>query len=190
MTAYDAQLYTFLTKPENFEPLVDLREQFDKVRQRLINEFWALVLEEASRLKPAGMLWVFTLDDANAPNRKLRANHPDITNKDFKAGIIYEFLHMEVVLGAWFNRDMLKDAIYNIWAEAKKFTEGNPLWTVGSGSWWFAIYKRPGLNLSQKASLLQVLPDVRASLATAYAEQFISAVDQLGPFCLEQAKKL
>lgn len=197
MIAYDAQLYTFLTRPENFEPFIDLSEQYAKVKQRLIDEFWMMVLEEANKMKPKDMEWSFSLEEPNSRNRKLRACHPDISDENLNAGIIYEYLDSELLLGAWFNRwnVRFKDSMPNIWEDAKVYLKINLAsindytWNVGSGGWWFAIYKYPGLNFSQKSSLLQILPHVREPLAKTYAAQLVSAVAQLGPFLLNHAKK-
>lgn len=197
MIAYDAQLYTFLTRPENFEPFIDLSEQYNKVKQRLINEFWMLVLEETNKMKPHNMPWEFDIEDINFDYRKLFARHPEVSDNNLNSAILYENLDGNVVVGAWFDRGntRFRDSIFNIWEDGKRYLDTSPAlksdysWNVGSGGWWFAIYKYPGLNFSQKSSLLQILPHVREPLAKTYAAQLISAVAQLGPFLLNHAKK-
>lgn len=194
MIAYDAQLYTFLTRPENFEPFIDLSEQYNKVKQRLVNEFWMLVLEEAQKLKPKKMLWEFGIEDVDARWRKLFARHLEISDNNLNAAILYENLDDKVVLGAWFDRSNKRFTEYNR-DENYEYLRSNPT-TKGDYSWiacnrenWCAIYKYPGLNFSQKASLLQILPHVREPLAKFYASLLISAVEQLGSFVLKNAKK-
>jgi hypothetical protein len=68
-----------------------------------------------------------------------------------------------------------------------KFFKEDLTWKVGSGGYWFAIYKKPGLNLTKKPSLLSVLPEKRNHLAKFYADLFIYAIEILEEFCLKHA---
>ena len=185
MNEYNEKLYQFLTKAENFEPYFDLKEQYEIVKKQLINEFWACVFYEVKNLPVDG--WTFILDPENSPNRKLRANHSLMGDK---AGIAYEFLNGNVVLGAIFNRNKINDVAMNaIWTDAKEYIGNLQGWEVGKGGWWYAIFKQNLLDMSQKASLIEILPEVRESLAKDYALQINQTIKELGGFCIEQSNK-
>ncbi len=187
MNEYNENLYQFLTKAENFEPFFDLKEQYENVKRRLINEFWELVYDEIKLMPVNEHGWTYIVDAENSHNRKLRAKHPVIADK---AGIAYEFLNGNVVLGAIFNRNKINvDSMSKIWRDATEYIKNLQGWEVGKGGWWYAIYKQNLLDMSQKASLMEILPEVRGTLAKDYALQINQAVKELGEFCIEQSNK-
>lgn len=189
MKIFDEQLYTFLTRPENFEPFADLQGHYNKVRERLINDFWDLVHQEVLRRRDEVSDWEITLEAKGIDFRKLRATHGDAINTDSRSKIVYEFLDSEVILGVWIDRGRIGiDKLRKIWEAATEFVANKHPWQPGNGGLWYTIQKRPGLNLQHKSSLMEILPAKREALAMQYAADFILAIQQLGPFCLKQAK--
>lgn len=184
----DDPLYVFLTQPENFEPFADLQSQYNDVRIRLINEFWELVFQFVIQRKEEVPEWEFYIDTRGIEFRKVGATHKEAINTKGRSKIVYEFLDKDVILGIWINRISFDgDALKRMRDAASKFIKDKHPWQLGNGNLWYTILKRPGLNLQQKSSLMEILPARRRSLANQYADDLIAAIKDLGEFCISQA---
>lgn len=193
MKLYDDKLYEFISKKENFEPYVELYEQYEKVKIRLVNEFWDEVLSFVRSLPLHDGRWTPELDPPLVGNRKLKMKHPDITKGDqFRAGIVFEHVESTLFLGAWFNRNLLNDYdkdFIQICETASKEVKNNQGWKYGTGGWWFAIYRDTGYDFKKKDTLMQILPEERTSLVQTLANDMVDTVNQFGDFCISQVNK-
>lgn len=186
MSVYDDKLFEFLTKSENFEPLVDMYSQFGPIKERLLLEFWTLVKLEIEKMQ-AGK-WKAWIDD-NAPNGNAKVGfyHPTYTTNDGNTSsclIIFEKLSGTVTYGLWFHRNESVQKI-DFDAICKDVRESLPNWTAGSGGWWFAAYKQPGEDFSNPGHLSRILPEVRDALVKEYAGHLASSLKELEPFAFK-----
>src|SRR5687768_9376628 len=72
MEAYKQQMFQFLTKPENFQSLLDAVRSFEDVKKQLLTDFWKHT-ERALVLKTAGGPWSVELSpNVHAPHAQLK----------------------------------------------------------------------------------------------------------------------
>jgi len=191
MTAYNEKLYEFITEEENFLPFIELKEQYEIVRKKLLTDFWKEVEVELKKYKKSK--WeVWLDDDVMKEYSKLGFYHKDYYREKDESrsfGIIFEHLTDSVLYGLWFNRTAnLQNLNFN--SVCNDIKHLHVTWKAGTSAWWFAARNETGDNFDNSSDLVKILPKNREAVVKEYASLLISALEELFNTGMKYAKKL
>ena len=175
MSTYDEAIFKFMTEPNNFEAMLKVREHWDRVRRKLLVEFWTLVRDKLIELVQKDGREEEWIVQANL-------NYPDKYQAITLVKNTWEKLSPEnwvPISVTW--SDIFRQAIYGVWLDAKsQYWELNAIREKAriisvevkmdyDHAWWPAFYAPPEANFAVERNLTQLLPENRDSHAQEYA---------------------
>ena len=100
MSTFEEEIYLYLTKPENFETAAEVYQQFPKVRETLILDFWNEAKEQLESLVGVQRKWTIGLsEEVISQDSSLWI----YINDNF--GVSYDSLSENSKFGFWFNSE-------------------------------------------------------------------------------------
>lgn len=152
MSEYENRIYDTLTATEEkFKSANEIANHMDRVKNKLIVDFWSKV-EKELRILLVGEHADFTLEiDKNifSGNSKCFLSF----NYNRHAGFIYEHLANDLSFGLWMNRENIDTVRITDYKEQLR----NGLLNISEGAWWLLNLK-PNINFDNADSLALIIP--------------------------------
>lgn len=177
MNKFDDDLYDFVIKPENFEPVFELANRFDDFKEKLIKDFWRNVFENLKSCKNLddwyaeqetdSLIWLF--------NKKY-CDQDEIASI---ATCFYNYGSGRIMLGIYFNKEINTFNYEKVREFAEKMIKDE--WRLGPKNDSFPIYKLMNENFNTYETLRKIFPSEGDGLANEYAKALVNAHKELYP---------
>ena len=180
MESYKQQMFQFLTKPENFQSLLDAVKSFEDVKKQLLTDFWKQT-EAALALKATGSSWKVEMSST------IHATHSQLTifrGSWVKQGghpictLAYENLCGHLFYGLWLNWDAQDPKTVALREGARQMrVEG---FKIDSHQWWpWWAHTTP--NFTNADAFSEILPLVVKDTAQQTATDLFQLAEKYGP---------
>lgn len=175
MDTYEREIFNYLTKKENFSSAFEIYQQFPKVKNELIRQFWEMVKKLLDEKANDNNWQVKFFNDISEKYSKLGLclrsdNHENIR-------VIFEDLLGRTYYGVWINAE--NNALDKI--QIKNFAEGvsaiKQMKSSANEYWLGFEYIEPDFNNIE--SLERILPDVREDLADELAQMLFGLAKEI-----------
>lgn len=178
MDNYNQEIFNFLTKSENFEPLIKAVDHFDMVRTEILNRFWNKVLNYVNELKEGNLPnWKAEF----YPNIHAKYAHLCLYNIEWEKDneipfcIAWENLCYHPYVGFWLNNDLRNEYDLDGIKSAVRLNSSlkGADFILDHQVWW-AFYYYSNHNFNERKTLLEILPDQSDEIAKDYAQQLVN----------------
>lgn len=175
---YDEAVFEFITKEENFSAACEISDNFQKIKDRLIEEFWKEVKE--------------LLEEKNKQENKkwcIGIEKPDINEDRSNLGFWFAGGDIRVMFyglsgksynlwyGLWINKEneKLKEKIELYDSEIQRLKDNKGMCNFR----WFLASEDTGYNFQTKETLERILPHNRSELSKDLADLLFEFTDEM-----------
>lgn len=188
MNKFDDDLYNFIIKPENFEPVFELSNRFNDFKERLIINFWRKVVSYLEFNEPELKGWKYCIQEEVPQSGSMIYLYKDeycskITQEP--ASVLTTFYNEvsgggKIILGVSFDRTLSKLNYEKVRKFAAQIIKAG--WKLSPPNiWTFPIYKYMDEDFNSYDSLRKILPSEEDYLAKEYADTLMSTHIELYP---------
>ena len=173
MSLYDDEIFKYITTRDNFETAFEIYQEFPKVKNRLIEEFWLQTRKELEQITE-DTIWNVSYSDIFDTYSHLGLKLSD--KPAFK--VIYEVLYGQTYFGLWYDRDK---GVLNR-EKINRQLEGIEEHLSPRKSQWWIGWDYDNSNFSEMETLKKILPKNREGIPKEYAEFILELAENLKPF--------
>ncbi len=174
---YDEAVFEFLTKEENFSAVCEISENFPKIKDRLIKEFWGEAKEGLKRkVNEKEKKWDIKEDFIDKPWHQM--------GFWFASGnirVTFEYLSSNLLYGLWRNPDnkeKFEEKVKQYTEEIETRLKNNREMKYTSHS-FLAAYKLTDYNFKTNETLKRILPHNRSEFANELADLLFELTEEI-----------
>jgi hypothetical protein len=188
MNNYEEEIFNFLTTRQNFENVIRVREHWDMIQQKLLIDFWDLVIEKIDKgLEELNLEWkTFLKGSYSVSNSSIWLFKKEWeVNTEETPPIRLEW---QAMMFSTLHYGITVNLNSKLWNPSKMFSflrEDINIQKHQSNGNWYPYYVDAPYSFETPKGLLRILPENRDEIANEYANTLLKLIDEYGDLMQE-----